>query len=158
MQEDNARCISLATSTQVTSQNAMHVGLLALLICCACMRATQIGRRADVKSPPNAHAGVLVALKLGHPVEGENDPDYKVHLREWDSYMRLGAVVSEVPNIQQFGIAAGVSRARWHACRVSSVLYAGAGRWKSSTTASRCDQVGCAVQLHSKLMDCCILR
>lgn len=53
------------------------------------------------------HAGVCVALKVGHPVEAEDDPEYMVHLSEWSSYRRLGAIMSEVPDIQQFGIAEG---------------------------------------------------
>ncbi len=48
-----------------------------------------------------------MALKVGHPVEDEDDPDYKVHLTEWHSYQRLGAVMNEVHDIQQFGIAEG---------------------------------------------------
>jgi hypothetical protein len=50
---------------------------------------------------------VYVALKVGHPVDDEDDPDYQVHLTEWTSYQRLGAVMNEVVDIQQYGIAEG---------------------------------------------------
>lgn len=59
-------------------------------------------------------AGVYVALKVGHPVEDEDDPDYKVHLTEWYSYQRLGAVMNEVHDIQQFGIAEGEREWCWY--------------------------------------------
>jgi hypothetical protein len=61
----------------------------------------------DVHHSHSHAAGVYVALKVGHPVEDEDDPDYKVHLTEWYSYQRLGAVMNEVHDIQQFGIAEG---------------------------------------------------
>ena len=61
----------------------------------------------DVYHSHSHAAGVYVALKVGHPVEDGDDPDYKVHLTEWLSYQRLGAVMNEVPDIQQFGIAEG---------------------------------------------------
>ncbi len=54
-------------------------------------------------------AGAWAALKLGHPVEAVDDPAYEVHLAEWDCYTRLGAVMSAVPDIQQFGIAEGAA-------------------------------------------------
>jgi hypothetical protein len=88
-----------------------------------------------------------VALKLGHPVEADNDPDYKVHLSEWDSYMRLGAVMSEVPDIQQFGIAAGASPGTAAVACMQGVVSA-VCRCRAVEVVHncilRCDQVSCA--------------
>ena len=93
------RCVHASSHGLLTRVLLVWPGLLHVIF----------GSRALCSS---VRAGVYVALKVGHPVEDEDDPDYQVHLTEWASYQRLGAVMNEVADIQQFGIAEGEASLR----------------------------------------------